>query len=142
MRSLRLAEPGGCVRLFLDLGPDMRELLRNLGPRTPSLNFAGRILAAFAESSLGISGETLSSPSVTNSDPRRLLATELTHRELEVLSLLAERLSNREIAARLDIGPATVKTHAASLYRKLNVSGRRQVVAKAEALGILPQAPR
>ena len=140
--SLRLAEPGGCVRLFLDLGPDMRELLRNLAPRTPSLNFAGRILAAFAESSLGISSETLSSPSVTDSDPRRLLATELTHRELEVLSLLAERLSNREIAARLDIGPATVKTHAASLYRKLNVSGRRQVVAKAEALGILPQAPR
>jgi LuxR family maltose regulon positive regulatory protein len=140
--ALRLAEPGGCVRLFVDLGPDMRDLLRKLGPGSSSLGFAGRILAAFAESSLGISGEIPSSPSVADSDPRRLLATELTHREMEVLTLLAERLSNKEIAARLDIGPATVKTHAATLYQKLNVSGRRQVVAKAEALGILPQSPR
>ena len=136
--SLQLAEPGGCLRLFIDLGSDMRELLRKLGPRTPSLRFAGRILAVFAEESLGISGEIQLPASVSDSDPGRLLATELTHRELEILELLAQRMSNKEIAARLGIGAATVKTHASSLYRKLSVSGRRQVVAKAEALGILP----
>lgn len=135
--SLRLAEPGGCVRLFIDLGPDMRALLRKLGPRTPSLGFAGRILAAFAESSLGISRGTPALTGAADSDSGRLLATELTHRELEILDLLAERLSNKEIAALLRIKAGTVKTHANSLYRKLNVNGRREVVAKAEALGIL-----
>ena len=136
--ALRLAEPGGFVRLFVDLGRPMRDLLRRIGPESGTLGLVRRLLAAFAEESLGISGEILVSDTTPQLEGGRLLATEITNRELEVLSLLAERLSNKEIAAQLQIGTGTVTTHTSSLYRKLEVSGRREAVAKAEALGILP----
>ena len=133
--ALRMAEPGGFIRMFVDLGRPMRDLLRRVGPGSGQLPYVRRILAAFAEESLGISGE-IHLPS-TAVDSGQLLALEITNRELEVLSLLANRLSNKEIGSRLQIGPGTVATHAASLYRKLEVTSRREAVAKAEALGIL-----
>ena len=61
----------------------------------------------------------------------------LTNRELDVLELLAERLSNSEIAERLFISVTTVKGHLQNIYQKLDVNKRREAVVKAEALGIL-----
>jgi len=51
--------------------------------------------------------------------------------------MLAHRLSNKEIAAKLFISPETVKKHLNNIYGKLSVSNRRQAVEKAETLGIL-----
>ena len=65
------------------------------------------------------------------------IKTLLTERELEVLELLAERLSIQEISARLYISPSTVQQHTHHIYRKLNVANKRQAVASAEMLGIL-----
>ena len=61
----------------------------------------------------------------------------LTNRELAVLELLEERLSNKEIARRLVTSPATVKRHTLSIYCKLGVSSRRDAVAKARHLRML-----
>ena len=61
----------------------------------------------------------------------------LTDRELEVLVLLRERLSNKEIAQRLGLSVMTVKRHTVNLYGKLDVGGRKDAVVKAEALKIL-----
>jgi LuxR family maltose regulon positive regulatory protein len=61
----------------------------------------------------------------------------LTEREEEVLVLLAEQLSNKEIARRLDISPLTVRNHASNLYSKLNVTTRKQAVSQARALHLL-----
>ena len=61
----------------------------------------------------------------------------MTNRELNVLDLLAQRLSNKEIAETLFISTTTVKGHLQNLYGKLNVSKRREAVEKARALGIL-----
>jgi RNA polymerase sigma factor (sigma-70 family) len=61
----------------------------------------------------------------------------LTEREREVLALLAQRLSNKEIAQALVISPQTVKRHATNLYQKLQAGGRREAVAKATRLGLL-----
>ena len=55
-----------------------------------------------------------------------------------MLKLLAARFSNKEIARELFIAPATVKKRTVTLYGKLNVHGRREAVAKARALGYLP----
>ncbi len=66
--------------------------------------------------------------------------TSLKDRELEILELMAERLSNREIAERLTIGVETVRWYARHIYSKLHVSGRREAVAKAIELEILNQS--
>ena len=62
----------------------------------------------------------------------------LTPREQEVLALLERRYSNQEIAAHLVVSPVTVKTHAHSIYSKLNARNRSDAVARARALGLLP----
>jgi LuxR family maltose regulon positive regulatory protein len=71
------------------------------------------------------------SPSLYLSDP-------LTARELDILILLRKRLSAKEIARELDISTVTVNSHCAHLYRKLGVNTRRDAIAKADELRILP----
>jgi LuxR family transcriptional regulator, maltose regulon positive regulatory protein len=66
------------------------------------------------------------------------LVEPLTGRELEVLALLRERLSNKEIARMLSLSPTTVKRHTVNLYGKLGVNRRSEAVVKAENLKILP----
>jgi LuxR family maltose regulon positive regulatory protein len=61
----------------------------------------------------------------------------LTNRKIEVLRMLQERLSNKEIAARLFVSTETVKKHTLNLYRKLHAHGRRQAVATARHRGLL-----
>lgn len=63
--------------------------------------------------------------------------SELSNREVEVLELLANGLSNQEIADSLFISINTTKTHIAKLYQKLNVTRRTQAVQKAHQEGIL-----
>ena len=65
------------------------------------------------------------------------LVEPLTDRELEVLALLARRMSSKEIAQALIISPLTVKRHTSNIYSKLQVGGRREAVAKAALLGLL-----
>jgi predicted ATPase/DNA-binding CsgD family transcriptional regulator len=65
------------------------------------------------------------------------LVEDLTWREQEVLTLLAERLTNREIGDRLHLAETTVKSHVGSIISKLGVKNRRQVVERATELGLL-----
>jgi LuxR family maltose regulon positive regulatory protein len=62
----------------------------------------------------------------------------LSDRELDVLRLIAEGLSNQEISGRLSISLHTVKSHAGNLYAKLEVNSRTSAVGKARDLGLLP----
>ena len=66
------------------------------------------------------------------------LIEPLSGRELEVLHLMALGKTNQEIARQLVVAPGTVKAHAASIYRKLDVANRTEAVARARQLGILP----
>jgi LuxR family maltose regulon positive regulatory protein len=70
--------------------------------------------------------------------PESELIEPLSERELEVLQLIAEGLSNPEIASRLYLSLNTVKVHSRNIYGKLGVHNRTRAVAKARALGILP----
>ena len=129
-RALDLAEPGGWIQPFVELGDPMASLLRGRQWRAATGEFAERIIESFPNS-----GPSL----ISASTPYAKLKMEefLTDRELEVLALLAQRYRNKEIAARLYISPITVKRHASNIYQKLQVSNRRQAVAKATELGIL-----
>lgn len=67
-----------------------------------------------------------------------LRALGISPRECEILELLAQGISNREMAERLHISPNTVKTHVARLYEKLAVEKRMQAVEKARLLALIP----
>jgi LuxR family maltose regulon positive regulatory protein len=69
--------------------------------------------------------------------PAAALAEPLTQRELEVLHLLAEGLSNKVIAERLVVAPSTVKQHPKNIYGKLDVHSRTQAVARGRELTLL-----
>ena len=75
-------------------------------------------------------------PFTLNSEKLRELA--ITPREHEILTLIAEGLSNREIAERLFVAENTVKTHSSRLFEKMAVSRRVQAVRKARELGLIP----
>jgi LuxR family maltose regulon positive regulatory protein len=61
----------------------------------------------------------------------------LTERELEVLRLLAEGLTKREVAARLFLSYSTIHSHTKSIYRKLDGASRDEVLERARALGFI-----
>jgi DNA-binding CsgD family transcriptional regulator len=63
---------------------------------------------------------------------------ELSKREMEILNLLAQGLSNQEIAAKLFVSLSTVKTHLQNLFLKLDVKRRTQAIEKAKRLSLIP----
>ena len=67
----------------------------------------------------------------------KLKETGLSEREFEVLQLMAEGLSNQDIADQLCISLNTVKTHTSHIYQKLEVKRRTQAIQYAKILGIL-----
>ena len=140
-RALTLAEPEGYVRVFVDEGAPMAAVLseflkaRHIGGRSAkplaSLDYVLRLLVVF-ESPL-----TGAEPPASAQHPQatgQQLAEHLTRREREVLSLLAEGFSNREIAARLFIATSTVKWYVHSILRKLEVDSRTKAVARGREL--------
>lgn len=82
-------------------------------------------------------------PQALASEPAQATSTgnliePLSARELEVLQLMAQGKTNKEIARQLFVAPGTVKAHSASIYRKLDVANRTAAVARARQLDILP----
>ena len=123
--AISLAEPGSFIRPFLDLGPEMTDLLVSLIEHDPTQDYAQKILDAFRREK--------APPSL----PEVALLDPLTNREIEVLKTLAEGLSNNEIADKLFISPETVKRHLSTIYSKLDVKNRQQAVISAKSIGIL-----
>jgi LuxR family maltose regulon positive regulatory protein len=74
---------------------------------------------------------------VTSRNDACIAGEELTPKELEVLRLLATRLSRREIGERLYVSLNTVKTHQRAVYRKLGVEHRGAALNRARELGLL-----
>jgi LuxR family maltose regulon positive regulatory protein len=127
-RALALAEPEGYVRLFVDEGLPLARLLRRMHEEGGSIHpYLHTLLAAFGRQA------DLQPASVTPPPSEEALS----EREREVLQLIAEGLSNQQLAARLYLSPHTIKVHTRNIYGKLGVTSRTQAVAKARALGIL-----
>ncbi len=140
-RALALGEPEGYVRVFLDEGAPVRTLLSALAPRVA---FAARLLdigdagpAGDASSTEEGAAERLAAASQEGARSSPDLPEPLTDRELEVLALMAEGLTNQAIADRLFVSINTVKTHAKHIYEKLGVGSRAQAAVRGVELGLL-----
>ena len=125
--ALDLAQPHGYLATIIEQGPGIAALLRSLPAGTglkPYLDeLSVRAEAAAASSSTGPAG--------------LLPGGLLSGRELEVLRLLASRLTTTEIAGALYVSPNTLKSHMKSIYRKLDVSSRAAAVREGEARGLI-----
>jgi LuxR family transcriptional regulator, maltose regulon positive regulatory protein len=133
--ALALAEPGGFIRIFVDEGRPMAQLLSEAAAHGIMPDYTGKLLAAFE-------AEAQKREDKSYSPPARLaqpLTEPLSQRELEVLQLIAQGLSNREISERLFLALDTVKGHNRRIFGKLSVQRRTEAVEKARSLDILPR---
>jgi LuxR family maltose regulon positive regulatory protein len=142
--ALTLAEPEGYVRSFVDEGEPLRLLISDFrfwveksGRGTEGdnvgrmLTYADKLLFAFSNNIL------TAAPQSEIKNLKSKILNPLSERELEVLRLAADGLSNREIADRLCLAESTVKSHLNTIFRKLDAKNRTQAVAQARQLGLI-----
>ena len=124
MESLRIAASNGYVRLYLDEGAELESLLRRVVDKpqspTPELLYARTLLSA--------TGSAIARQAAVHTDQERP-----TERELQILRLLADGLSNSEVAGRLMLTEGTVKWHLHNLYAKLGVKNRTAALREARS---------
>ncbi|MCP4543341.1 MAG: AAA family ATPase [Chloroflexi bacterium] len=140
-KALTLAEPEGYVRTFVDLGEPMAKLLRQVASQGIAPEYVGKLLAAIGVEKQRIRGvEMIESPPapLPSHPPASLLIEPLSDRELQALRLLADGHTNQEMANELCVSINTVKAHLKNIYSKLGVHKRRQAVATARELDLLP----
>jgi LuxR family maltose regulon positive regulatory protein len=133
--ALALAERDGFVRIFVDEGLPMAQLLSEAAAHGIVPDYIARLLAAFEAERQG-SEEEYYLPPARLAQP---LTEPLSRRELEVLQLIAQGLSNREICERLFLALDTVKGHNRRIFGKLSVQRRTEAVEKARSSNILPR---
>jgi LuxR family maltose regulon positive regulatory protein len=132
-RALTLAEPEGYARIFLDEGLPMAKLLTEVAAQRTMSEYAARLLAVH-NSEKQKSDEKAAQ---YTSSPAQHLIEPLSQRELEVLRLVAQGLSNGEISRRLYLAVSTVKGHNLRIFAKLQARSRTEAVARAHELGLL-----
>jgi LuxR family transcriptional regulator, maltose regulon positive regulatory protein len=121
LRSLRHGAAGPCVQSVVAAGPLLRPVLADLPPcRREEAAYAGRIRGALAQQQLRLTRAREQEP-----EP-------LSAREQEVLRLLADGATNREIAAQLLVAESTVKKYLSTIYQKLGVARRTQAILVAQ----------
>jgi LuxR family maltose regulon positive regulatory protein len=132
-RALTLAKPEGYVRIFVGEGEMMRLLIADFrvliekqsGREGRSLiGYVNKLLAAFA-------------PQSAISNQQSAMLDPLSPRELEVLRLIEQGLSNQEIADRLFLALSTVKGYTRTIFDKLQVQRRTEAIVRARELGLL-----
>jgi LuxR family maltose regulon positive regulatory protein len=131
--ALRMAEPEGYVRLFIEEGEPMARLLKSGARYSVAPAYIKHLLAALQEDLVSRDRGPAQASSLTASTP----IEPLKDRELQVLRLIAAGLSNREIAAELYLSVNTIKAYSSRIYGKLSVHSRAEAVDRAHELGIL-----
>ena len=124
-RALTLAQPQGYVRLFVNEGEPIFQLLQQVALEKPNQRaYCDKLLAAFGvQSNKDVKSQRLVDP--------------LSDRELEILRLIGAGLKNKEIAKQLVISLNTVLYHTKNIYGKLGVNKRTLAVIKATELGLI-----
>jgi LuxR family maltose regulon positive regulatory protein len=128
--ALAIAEPAGFIRLFVDEGRPMAHLLSEAAASGMMPDYIGKLLAV-------CEAEKQKSEGTSSRSPAQPLIEPLSQRELEVLLLIVQGLSNQEISERLFLALDTVKGHNRKIFGKLQVQRRTEAVARARELGLL-----
>jgi LuxR family transcriptional regulator, maltose regulon positive regulatory protein len=133
LQALHLAEPIGLIRTFTESGEDVSILLKRVleSQQRSNIPAAQKVPVRFLQTLLAAVPNTSGTTSSTSK------SEQLSERELTVLRLIADGLSNKAIAKRLDLATSTVKWYVNELFGKLEVSSRTQVIAKAHALQLI-----
>lgn len=129
-KALELAEPGGLIRIFIDEGAPMADLLFKATRQGIMPHYISKLLEAFGSG-------TNQDESKSVQAPTQLLTEPLSERETEVLQLIAQGLSNREIGERLFLALNTIKGHNRRIFNKLQVQRRTEAIARARELDLL-----
>ena len=127
-RAVQKAVPNGLVGAFIEQGREMQGMLRELGKQPEYAQLVRILLSAYP-------ADTTTHSAIGSQEA---LPVPLTSRELEILHLLADRLSNKEIAQRLVVSTHTVRNHTSNIFGKLQVENRLQAVAAGRELGLIP----
>ncbi len=139
--ALALAEPEGFIRIFVDEGAPMAHLLSEAAAEGIMPDYAGKLLAVFRAEERPVLAVRQSSPGKSEDKsyhPTAIpLCEPLSQRELKVLHLIAQGLSNREIGERLFLALDTVKGHNRRIFEKLQVQSRTEAIARARELDLL-----
>ena len=122
--AVHIAEPEGYVRVFLDEGPAMTQLLKAATRRSNGPTYLQELVRGATEPAL-------------RSPLSQELVEPLSERELEVLRLLRSDLDGPEIARELVVSLNTLRTHTKNIYAKLAVGSRRAAVRRAEELELI-----
>jgi LuxR family maltose regulon positive regulatory protein len=134
--ALTLAEPGGWIRSFVDLGAPMATLMRHFSERRLDQSFARQVCKACQAP---LPEDQRANPAVKKKHAVHGVTSPnpLTRRETEILFLLDEGLSNKKMAEQLFISPGTVKTHLKNIFKKLRAASRIDALKKARESGII-----
>ncbi|MFN8433457.1 MAG: LuxR C-terminal-related transcriptional regulator [Anaerolineales bacterium] len=133
--ALRLSAPEKFIRPFLDWGKECAPILL-LVSETQSLNGEAQ---EFLSKLLKILAVTSEKNNPLKEDMEKLsTSASISIREQEILLLLSEGYSNREMSKKLSVSESTVKTHLANIYTKLKVNSRMQAVSRAKQLKLVP----
>ncbi len=130
--ALTQAEPEGYVRLFVDEGQPMMDLLQIAISQNVAPDYASKLLPAFPKYVL--------KPIPIEQERKfnaEVLAEPLSERELEVIRLMADGYKYREIAERLVVSINTVRFHTRNVYGKLSANNRTQAISRAKELSLL-----
>jgi LuxR family maltose regulon positive regulatory protein len=136
-QTLIMARPEGFIQPFMEGGGSMQQLLSEAAKRGILPEYIRELLSRFERYEDAQSVEMLAKASQAHQSAASALVDPLTPREMEVLQLLEDGLSNAEICQQLYISMPTVKSHTRNIYGKLGVHNRKDAVTQARVLGIL-----
>ena len=122
-QAMDMAESGGFIRLFVDEGEPMRDMLRHASHNGMMSAYSRKILSHFDHQ-------------IQPTQPQNLIEP-LSEREIEVLRLVADGLSNHEISQQLVLAVSSVKGHNQRIFGKLQVQRRTEAIARARELGLI-----
>ncbi len=126
VQAIKLAEAEGYVQMFVDEGESMEQLLKVILDLESPPEYAKQLLNVFKE------GRDAGSELVNLG-----LVDPLSPRELEIIQLIGQGLSNTEICAKLFVAMSTIKNHNQRIFEKLGVNRRTEAVIKAQKIGLI-----